>query len=871
MASKTRQLRFLKSLPVILLFLLVCCFAGGLPVLAENPQGHPTGKIQDNLQQTVKESFQKALTAEKNKLGNLTRRISNTGSLETELDTVYKRYQAMVSTQSSLLLMPSVDLRTLDQAHTQQQVALGNIEDRLADFRGKIKSLKDLLSENQEQISFYRERLATLEAKPTPSAADAEVTARLKTLIDVLSDKQKKIETLTGFYENWESKFQTVQTDIRALSRKFETQIGQREKSRILHHNPSPLIRIVKGELRADLREAAEQTHYMLSQRFWAKPGQVGWDAYGTFLILFLFLFCMTEALLYFISRYFERLRRICLARENFWQALFLRLLRHTLLIGGAMAFFHFYPVRSMYRLTPFFVLFPLIIRLLGLLLVVQWLHIFVRTWKKALQDPLLQRVYPHLRQFLIGVFVFGSGYFVITQLYCADCLLVIAWRLLFELILLGWAAVFFRKFWFASPESPLSGQQWFVYARPVFVLAGYLLVIVGLLAELTGFGGLAGYWFMSLAGMVVVFFWAIILFRVLQDFDVVPASDLDSWETEDQTEEERSYPVRWLLVRLSRLVIIAGVIFALPLAWGAERTFLADIFYAVNYRVTIGQIELSVMGLVYAVIVLLVVHTISVIWQDVLRFRILGESKLETGLKDSIVRISVYGIWGVGILIALSVIGISGTSLTVVFGAVGIGLGFGLQTIFSNFMSGIILLFERPIQVGDVIEIEGIWCTVKEINVRATHVKTFDNADLIIPNADFISQRVTNWSFRDARVRRSITIRVAYGSDIERVRETLFDIVYKHPRVLRRPHPEVLFTDFGDSALVFEVRFWVHLDYFLTVETDIRFDIDKQFREQNIRIPFPQRDIYIQESPGLNPAVEKREGPEVPGEGISS
>ncbi|MFP4453944.1 MAG: mechanosensitive ion channel family protein, partial [Desulfobacterales bacterium] len=175
-----------------------------------------------------------------------------------------------------------------------------------------------------------------------------------------------------------------------------------------------------------------------------------------------------------------------------------------------------------------------------------------------------------------------------------------------------------------------------------------------------------------------------------------------------------------------------------------------------------------------------------------------------------------------------------------------GIGIGFGLQNIFNNFLSGIILLFERPIQVGDVIEIGGIWGTVREINVRSTQVRTFDNADLIIPNSDFISQSLTNWSFRDARIRRTVEVGVAYGSDTELVRSILIEVAYQHPRILRRPHPEVLFSDFGESALIFKLRFWAHIDWFLIVETDVRFDIDRRFRENNIVIPFPQRDLHF-------------------------
>ncbi|MCF8051144.1 MAG: mechanosensitive ion channel [Desulfobacterales bacterium] len=218
----------------------------------------------------------------------------------------------------------------------------------------------------------------------------------------------------------------------------------------------------------------------------------------------------------------------------------------------------------------------------------------------------------------------------------------------------------------------------------------------------------------------------------------------------------------------------------------------------------------------------------------------------MDAGLQDSITTITVYVIWMLGILVALHAFGLNTTSLAVGFGALGIGLGFGLQNIFNNFVSGIILLFERPIQVGDDVEINGTWATVKKINVRSTVVQTYDNASLIIPNADFVSSQVTNWSFKDKRLRRSITVGVAYGSDVTLVRDTLLEIGRSLPKVLKSPAPDVLFTDFGDSALIFRLRIWTDIDNMLSLETAIRFEIDRLFKERGIEISFPQRDIHI-------------------------
>jgi small-conductance mechanosensitive channel len=204
------------------------------------------------------------------------------------------------------------------------------------------------------------------------------------------------------------------------------------------------------------------------------------------------------------------------------------------------------------------------------------------------------------------------------------------------------------------------------------------------------------------------------------------------------------------------------------------------------------------------------------------------------------------YLTWGLGLILAMGTLGVNATSLAVVFGAVSIGIGFGLQNIFNNFISGLILLFERPIQVGDYVEVNGLWAEVKKINVRSTIVQTFDNAAVIIPNADFISQQVTNWSFKDARMRRHIDVGVAYGSDTEMVRKTLLEIASEMSDVLKYPRPDVIFMDHADSALLFRLRIWTHVDNYYSATSAIRFELDKRFRELGIEIAFPQRDIHI-------------------------
>jgi small-conductance mechanosensitive channel len=287
-------------------------------------------------------------------------------------------------------------------------------------------------------------------------------------------------------------------------------------------------------------------------------------------------------------------------------------------------------------------------------------------------------------------------------------------------------------------------------------------------------------------------------------------------------------------------------LIVLIVLAWGGGQAVLIGIYEFLKHPFQVGNMQFSLLGFIIAIFILLITHAIARIWRHIFREKILKESGMEEGLQDSITTITVYVVWTMGIIFALDAFGFNATTLMVVLGALGIGLGFGLQTIFNNFISGIILLFERPIQVGDDIETNGIWATVKKINVRSTVVQTYDNASLIIPNSDLISSQVTNWSFKDKRLRRNITVGVAYGSDIELVKQTLLEVAENTPRVLRLPKPDVIFKDFGDNALIFILRIWTKVDYFYAVETEVRFAIDRLFRERNIVIAFPQRDVHI-------------------------
>lgn len=224
----------------------------------------------------------------------------------------------------------------------------------------------------------------------------------------------------------------------------------------------------------------------------------------------------------------------------------------------------------------------------------------------------------------------------------------------------------------------------------------------------------------------------------------------------------------------------------------------------------------------------------------------------LDAGFQFTIMRLTNYLIIGIGIATSLEFIGIDLTSLAIVLSFLSVGIGFGMQNIASNFIAGLIVLFERPIKLGDWVTIGNTNGEVKEINLRSTIVNTGDNVSIIVPNAQFLSQEVVNWSYGDAKIQLHVLIGVAYGSDIEQMTRILLEVARQHPGVLDEPKPRVWMTGFGDSSLNFELLVWLADPRERRQRiSDLNFAIEAAFRSAGIQIPFPQRDVHIKAPAG--------------------
>ena len=295
------------------------------------------------------------------------------------------------------------------------------------------------------------------------------------------------------------------------------------------------------------------------------------------------------------------------------------------------------------------------------------------------------------------------------------------------------------------------------------------------------------------------------------------------------------------LIAILTTILSLAAIVFftmsavnaaGVPLSWNAP----------------LPGLNLSLFQIFLLIALLVAVFWFSSRTKRFLFTRFLAKSGLDRSLQYAIAQIVSNVVLIVGIFIVLDNAGIHLGALTVFAGAVGVGVGFGLQNIASNFISGLVILAERPITVGDRVEVAGIVGQVQHIRARSTVIVTNDNITMIVPNSKFIDSPVTNWTYGDPRVRFRIPIGVAYGSDIEKVRATLISAGEENPHTLSDPAPSVFLEKFGESSIEFELVVWSsEMSYRpRRYRSDLNFAIEKNLREAGIELAFPQRDIHI-------------------------
>ncbi|MBF0411294.1 MAG: mechanosensitive ion channel [Desulfamplus sp.] len=741
----------------------------------------------------------------------------------------------------------SEEQKRLDSA--KQQLGLGKHGDPQ-----QIAALEQRIAFEQQQAEEQRVLDAQKESDKQKSAeshraALSQLQIHLKYLQTALTRKILLIQSIYSIINEELPVLEEIAGKYKTLVSDLEIRLRDAKKAELLTRTTNPLTQDAWKRLGEDISQLNSIGVSMFELESWKDTFSFLWLSGLHKLIAFIVILLIAAVI---GIRLKILIKKFCALsphlEKRYWSRIVLEIFTKNLLLSVITAFLY---LCVKFRLFfSYSILANLIVEILMIMIFILWTIYFLEH---------IQKIYPatpskELIIFLRWLNVVAIIYIMLGSALRIDSSIIIAYRLMCEIIFYGWLVYFLKKLMPAMTRY-CEKQNKTIQMVPAFYKNGLIIAaITGIVLELLGYGTLAFYWYTSWGKTIVVLMWSGLIISASKEWideETSDSTNVNSSQSQGQHAHTKTgISMLWLTKKIAFAIMFFIVTITLMLSWASSDFVFAWLYKIFTFTFTVGSMNFSISTTVQAMLILLATHFFAKAWRSFFQKNFLEESGLDHGLQESMTSITVYAIWIFGIFTSLIVFGLNTTTLTVAFGALSIGIGFGLQNIVSNFISGIILLFERPIQVGDDIEINGTWATIKKTNVRSTIAQTYDNATIIIPNSELITNRVINWSFKDKRLRRKIKVGVEYGSDIALVKKTLIEIAGTTPRVLKFPEADVLFEDFADSALMFTLRFWTFTDCFMTVETDIRFKVEKLFKEREIVIAFPQHDINIRSMP---------------------
>lgn len=782
------------------------------------------------------------------------------------------QFQVSVATVKAILVLEKLPL-------LQVQELLALYADRETEFKGKLKDLgreiDDLKKSQQEQVesqNVLRVQFSIIQAKD-PAAMTPELRRALLTYLNLAGDRERLQNQVLALLEQRRGLLEQEQEQEQELLAGLKPQLEQLEadwKGQLLKR---PAVAV-------PFREQVVQAWKNLAvipPRGWdwlkdlAASGRLGafiWRHLAPILGLLGFVVLLgwsTRRLNDLVTRRFqawrERAADLCLLPLYvLGQALAANLFGLGLILWLGLFFWTFDLMGS----APAQLILAALVTLWALRLSIQWVQEFFAGRSAAgvlaLEEDVARFYRRSLKFFLVYL---GLGFLGLRSAGRLD--IPESSRLLVEhFFLLGilvWGLWLLRRPYFIRLLPQLSAPTWL--HRPVVSLLGRGLLLfllgVSILADLLGFQNLSIYlvqaavWTM-LAVVVLWFLWLIgetVILHLLHP----EAGRATYFFPERAALIQRVYVFsRWVL----GIVLGAAVVLWSLNSWGITPRQVGWAFQWTTWGPTLGPVRLTPLNVGGTILAIYAGFFLSRVVRGLMLVRIFPRTALDSGVQYTITTTLHYVILILAGLVALNILGFPLTNLALVAGALGVGIGFGLQNIVNNFLSGLILLFERPIKVGDMLVIDGQWGTVKEIRVRSTIFETFDKYVLIIPNSELVSNKVTNWTHYGAGVNRlTLKVGVAYGSDVEQVRQLILEICQANPRVVAEPPPQVFFTVYGDSSLDFTI--WVHVRIpsdRMPATHELNRAIFEAFNAHGIEIPFPQRDLHIKEWPE---ALEKK------------
>jgi small-conductance mechanosensitive channel len=813
------------------------------PALAETENGTEDTAL---YLETLAKSLESELASQTAELAELEVQMQELAKLQNRIQAETWTYDSQNTAHKQLLLMSSLRIVDLANAIKDNRLASRKVADHIEMLQQQLDSASVFLQRTNDRIELARKQLGDIRQSQLPEEKRQQLEAAMQKLLGVLAEQKQLRERYAAVYEQMRDRMTAALETKNEIGQKLAAELESTKKALLFKRLNT--FRNVSGKaLLEDIRFFWNRVESIFQPAtwiaLWKQIKASGFELWIVFLAALAMIVVLPGRCRHFLKRIEKRYEE---TRQH-GRRIIVFLLRRTLTHAGLTLLFGVYSSLQ-FSLVDIGLARFLFLSLL-VVLVTRWGMDFLEYGLPGQPTRLQRFVSIHLNRFfkifrvvmiIILAVQFASGWDNIVPR--------MIW-LIWSAALLAWAVVFWRKMKTILSEQARDGQS-IPAPKKIALIKWWVYIFFGgvLILNLLGFGILAGQWFRAWTQTVVLLFWGWLSWNAIREWRREYRVEMAAMEA-DKPPASAAY-WRWSLIQVVRTIWLLVLVASMFWIWDPSGIIWPKLRHFFGATLTVGSLSLSITGIALAGVIVFITHLAVRIGRTSLKEKILDKRPLEPGLKDSILTIASYLGWGLGLILALGILGVNATSLAVIFGALSIGIGFGLQNIFNNFISGLILLFERPIQVGDYVEVGGLWAEVKKINVRATVVQTFDNASVIIPNAEFISQQVTNWSFKDKRMRRNIEIGVAYGSDIELVEKTLLEIARNTPNVLKFPRPDVLFIDHADSALVFRLRIWVNVDDYWAVPSRIRHDIDRRFRELGIEIAFPQRDIHIRTMP---------------------
>ncbi|WP_373500375.1 mechanosensitive ion channel domain-containing protein [Desulfococcus sp.] len=793
----------------------------------------------------IRNLVEASLTTQSDDIKDLKAKLSSLEEYEKAINATLSAISIQQTAHTTLLLASESDLQQIIQAKTDNDAAIANLSGLMDKLRIDMSSTGTRLAQAEELILMNQKDLSTVQEGMPETPLTAKLIRKIRTLDDLLTTKKNLLQKMAGIHETAFKNLKESHDRLTAMKAQFDEKISQKKKEVLFIRKIPSMeafdVTVLKG-LVADV-PARIVSNLKNDYQEILKEGYLRITGVTLFVVMVLI------AMFRFKQKIYRWDKQQDLVKHYPRRHMATRMAIRSLPLGWTAAVLYFFAfVQNFYaRISLSGIGF--VVAFVWLL--TRWGLDITRLWNQAVDHPIPEPLAVRLRwlmRMVRGITILAA---FLIWIYGRTSTISAAMDIVFHLMLAAWAVAFNRRFKTVLTEKALSPLPLAAISK-LLILVIYLIPLGGIVINLSGYRVLSGYWITSWGISSAIALWSWLTFNLIREWH----GQFRKTGASAATETEKNRPLKWFFIQTCYLawfwISLIGIIFA----WYFDKTrFFVGIGEMMTLSLSVGNMNFSLFNVIEVAIVLLMTHVLTRIWPNIFQEKFMGDSGMDAGLKSSITVITIYVIWFLGFLMVLNILGFDSQSMAVALGGLGIGLGFGLQAIFNNFLSGIILLFERPIQVGDIIEVGGVLGEVKKINVRATLIQTYDNASLLIPNSEFISGQVTNWSFKDFRVRRSINIGVAYGSDVERVREILLEIADAIQDVYKYPKPVVLFTDFADSALLFQLRVWTHVDKGIAVETTIRFAIDREFRANQIEIPFPQQDVHIR---SINPGVFK-------------